>query len=354
MNKQILSLLVIISLAGAAIYYLLTQPTDNLGQTTLLFSDLADRADRIERIEILNHHGSLLTATRAKDGWVTRVETIGIDYPVAQAKLSKLVSSLAEAKIFEAKTAKKENYARLGISDIQSEDSLATLINVYSQGAQYSVLVGNQASSGQGSYVRRAAESQSWLLDTNISLPDSEFEWLNQPIINVDKTSIAAVSREDDQTFTLTKQDTEDAGFVLAQLKPNEALKYDSIVDGFIDNIVNLNFDEIVSMPESFWQSSTSGPEKKLIPFSVSLDDGQSILMTLAMSENQHFVRFVRNSSSGQSHWDGLTYLISSFNYAQFDKSRDAFIDSSDNLDVVTPIPAPTPAQAIDEGESPN
>lgn len=348
MNKQILSLLAIILLAGAAIYYLLTQPSDNVGQTTLLFPDMSERADSIERIEILNHHGSLMTATRGKDGWVTRIQLIGIDYPVDQVKLSKLVSNLAEAKIFEAKTAKKENYPRLGITDIQSEDSQATLINVYSQGKQYSVLVGSQASSGQGSYVRRATETQSWLLDTTILLPDSEFEWLKQPITNIDKASIITVSREDSQAYSVTKNDAAEASFVLAELKPNEVLKYDSIADGFVENIVNLNFDQIISMPESFWLPSASEPEKKIIPFSIALENGDSISMTLVMSKNEHFVRFISNATSGQNHWDGLTYLISSFSFGQINKDRNSFIESSDKSENTGP------AQAIDEGESPN
>lgn len=357
MNKQVLALLVIISLAGAAIYYLLTQQSQSLDQTEPLFSDLSERADNIERVEIFNHHGSLLAATRGKDGWVTRIETIGIDYPVDQAKLSELVSNLAEANIFEAKTAKKENYPKLGISDIQSADSQATLINVFSEGKQYSVLVGNRASSGQGSYVRRATETQSWLLDSNIELPSSEFEWLKQPIINIDLKSVSSISRQDEQAYTLKKADSEEVSFMLEDLQDGETLSYDSIVDGFVENIVNLNFEEIVSIPEKFWLPSASEPDKKLIPFSVSVENGDNISMTLAISKNEHFVRFVRNSTSGQSHWDGLSYLISSYSSGQIDKSRDSFIDSAVNSEVaqpVQPVLPIQPAQAIDEGESPN
>lgn len=353
MNKQILALLVVISLATAAIYYLLMQPSQS-NSTELLFSDLTDKAEQIERVEILNHQGTLVSATQGKDGWVTRVEATGIDYPINQQKLSELITNLKEARLYEAKTNKKENYPILGVSDIQSVDSQASLINVTASGKQYSVLVGRQASSGKGSYIRMASGKQTWLLDTLVPLPDSEFDWLKQPIVDISDEQVNFVSRVGQQAFSIQRAPQQDEGFIFEGLSESETLKYNAILAGFIDNILGLSFDQIVSLPDDFWQTSSTEPEKEVIQFEIGLQTGDMIKMTLVKSKNEHFVQFTRNESEGQVHWDGLSYLISNFDFDQINKNRADFIDSNETADSPVQAPVQAPAsQAIDEGESP-
>lgn len=344
MKKQLIWLSILVLVVVAASTYLLTK-SDNFSspQRSALFESLSNQADKIDLIEVSNHAGLLLNATHKNDGWHTELSTLGQSYPLDERKLAELVKTLSKAELLEAKTSKQANFVHLGLQDVQQADSQALLVTVRASGKSYQVLVGNQASSGQGSYVRLVDKRQTWLLDSVVSLPTTQFEWLKQPILDIENTSVVSVQRSGADPLRIIESSAQSGTFVLANLNASQALKYDSIVDGYVDNILNLRFEQIISQGESLWQ----GPAKPTL-FLLTLDDGVQVELALIEHEQSHYVRFTALSNSGKYYWDGLTYQISSFSAGQLNKTLNDFIQSAEQ----SSAPA-SPTMPIDEGESP-
>ncbi|GAA0856095.1 DUF4340 domain-containing protein [Aliiglaciecola litoralis] len=344
MNKQLVSLIILLAIVGAAIYYLFVQSAMHDQDKVRLFPTLADNATRVERIKISSVNGVLLDAVPARSGWQTRLDGVFVNYPVDQAQLAGLLEGLSQAVLFEAKTKRPENFDKLNLTDVSNPDSLATLVEVSRPGKTHKVLIGSQASSGQGTYARLVDNNQSWLLDQSIQLPTDGFDWLRQPILDFDVKQLSAIARMGDKGFSIQRNQAEDGAFELTNLQPNQALKYATVIDGFVESVVNLSFDKILTDAEANWSAETD-----IITYEISLEDGTAIQMQLLNADPKAWVKFSRVTSTGQSYWDGLSYQISNFSAQQLDKQVTDFIKSESQAQQ-----SQTRDVNIDEGESPS
>lgn len=339
MGKQILPLTFLLVVVAFASYLLLKQSQPVSVEQGLLFSDLSAKANLIDRVRISNHQGVLLDASLEQSIWlVDSVQKQG-NYPLEQDKLTQLVQSLMQAKLFQAKTSKMENYARLGLQDIEALDSQSTLIELIAGTESWQVLIGNKSSTVSGSYVRLPQQKQSWLLDTEIVLPLDSNDWLKQPILDIDQQNITKIARVDSNAWVIEKKPAQEE-FSLSPMPDSGSLKYATILDSVANNIATLNFDQLHINDQTFWESLQ--PTAKL---EVTTNDGQIITVELAQLDDSFYARF--NSAADSSYWHNWIYQLSSFSAGQLNKTRDDFL-----ADAEVPSIAPE-QQNVDEGESP-
>ncbi|GAB2691249.1 DUF4340 domain-containing protein [Aliiglaciecola aliphaticivorans] len=337
MNKQLMSLVVIIAALVAAIYFLAMGENQASGEKVKLFPELAKQAQKIQKIHLANANGILVDARQDADGWVTILPVREREYPLQQEALSELVDGLSKAVLFEAKTAKSQNFARLGLQDINAVDSQATLVKIAVGSQTYQVLIGSRASLGQGSYVRLVGEKQTWLLDRVISLPTDQNSWLKQPILDISSTQISYVRREGNLGFEIVKDFQQEDEFQLSEIGEKEQLKYDSILSAYVDNLVNLKFEKIA-------EEVVFDPQSVTATFEVGLEDGRIINIWLWEVEGATFVRFEGDAGK---YWYDVNYQLSSFSAGQIQKEYNDFIEDK-NTQIQQPQEFP-----IDEGESP-
>ena len=116
-------------MVGAAVALLFDR---NVEQTSSqpLFEELRAQAGTVNKIVLTTHQGTLLDAQQQQGQWYV-MSDVYQRYPADQQRLSDLLSALAEAVLVEAKTAKAENYARLGLDSVNTPDSQSTLVEVY-------------------------------------------------------------------------------------------------------------------------------------------------------------------------------------------------------------------------------
>ncbi|GAC14386.1 DUF4340 domain-containing protein [Aliiglaciecola lipolytica] len=340
MNKQLISLLVIIVALVSAIYFLVIKADQQSDEKMKLFPELANQALKIQQIQLTRVNGELFNARQIENNWVTSLAERQIDYPLEQKALAELVESLSKATLFEAKTTKSENFERLGLRDIDQVDSQATLVELRTSTKNYRVLIGSQASLGQGSYVRLLGQQQTWLLDRVIALPSDQNAWLKQPILDISVDQVSFVHRLGESGFEIVRDAGKQGEFQLKNISVNQQLKYDSILSGFVDNLVNLKFEQIVK-PEAAGFS----PQAVTAEYEIGLQDGRIINLWLWQNEEQMFVRFEGDSGK---YWYDLNYQLSSFSYGQISKVFSDFIQDK-NSQIQEPQDLP-----IDEGESPN
>lgn len=344
MNKQLISLSVLIAILATAIYYLVVQSNAQQQQSELFIPGLSASANDIERISITTASGELLRAIATDKGWISRVDGVTEDYPVDQQKLSILIKELSEVLLLEAKTKRPQNFAILGLTDLSDPDSQATLIDISTSKDAYQVLIGSAASSGQGSYARRIDQKQSWLLNRIISVPSDSFDWLRQPILDISKQQVIAITRTDVHPFEIRNNAPQKAGFSLQNMSPKQSLKYDSIVEGFVDSLVNLDFDSIVDP-----NKSVLPVDAKTVSYEISIQNGDVIQMQMWHGEQISWVRFEQMTGSEKPYWHGITYQIANFSAGQLNKQASDFVETKSDTK-----PLPINTQSIEEGESPS
>ena len=339
MAKQLLPLTFLLIMVAAAGYFLILDSKPASVEKGLLFADLAQQANDITQIRISNHQGVLLEASLQENMWIAKDLQQHSNYPLEQSNLTQLVQSLMQARLYQAKTSKSENYARLGLQAIEAQDSQATLVELTANEHNWAALVGDTASTG-GSYIRLPEQAQTWLLDQNVLLPLDANAWLRPAILDLEREEIAKISRVDDKAWSIEKSEAEDGGFDLLAMPTGRSLKYDTILDSTINTLLSLGFDQIQPKNEVFWQGLQ--PVAKFELFTVK---GDKVVLELAELDDNNYVQL--HSDTLQSYWQNWIYQLSGFAAGQLNKSLDDFLLEPDNQ------AEQIEKQAVDEGDSP-
>lgn len=160
-----------------------------------LAPQLRDAIDKVEDIRVVTRSGDAviqLALKKTSDRWLVQDRT----YPADTQKLSTLINALAQAKRVEAKTAKPENYQRLGVRDPSSDKAagVGTLLRLLAADGkpQFELIVGAAAQSGRGQYVRLPGDAQTWLIDQSLQLPTTSADWLDHAIVDIAADDIVA------------------------------------------------------------------------------------------------------------------------------------------------------------------
>lgn len=318
MNKSILPLLVLVTIA--VVLSLILQPENKSTDTYegLMFEQLQSRAQDVNRLMVKNAEGILLDARQTDGVWVANNYQ---GYPVDKEPLGSLLQHLVQARKAEPKTSKAKNYSRLGVEALSSENAQSTLVEVFiGEELMAQLLVGRTASAG-GSYVRVPQEEQSWLVSKQFSVPVNDTDWLAQPILGIELDNVKSVTLEGEQGWLASKESAskgaaDSASFVLQDLPEGRALKYDSLLENVVSSLMELNFDALSKVDEHRWERGTLTNE-----FTIQLFDDSVIKMELHDIDDKQFVRFFQKGSN--SHWTQWRYEVTSFSVNQFNKTME-------------------------------
>lgn len=317
MNKQV-SVLAAIAVLAIGLGVWLSQPSSKVNfEAGLLFEDLQEFANKLDSVEIENAQGVLLEAKKSNDSWLATVKPNQPAYPISQEKLAKLVETMMLAKLVEAKTSKPENYIRLGLQSIDVEDSMARLITFRANDQTWQVIVGNEASFGEGHYIIEPGDRQSWRTDKTISLPIDRFSWLKQPILPFEEQNIHSISRVDNFNWQITRTESDD--FQLINKPKDKELEYDSVLNSVASNLITLKFEQLVSAEENFIQSL-----KVVTQLEVVATGDKIFQIIISELDDKYFVNFI--ASGPTEYWLEWYYQVSNFSAQQLIKTLDDFL----------------------------
>jgi hypothetical protein len=143
----------------------------------LLYPNLKSQLNGIERLEVSGAGPEdPIALERSDSGWVV-LQKAG--YAADAGKIRQLLLRLAEASIVEAKTANPDLYARLAVADLDAPEGAGTLLTI-GPPADIRVVVGERDARAGGTYVRRAGEAQSYLVDADIAKRQTASVYLKQ------------------------------------------------------------------------------------------------------------------------------------------------------------------------------
>ncbi|MBE1299958.1 MAG: DUF4340 domain-containing protein [Alteromonadaceae bacterium] len=323
MNKNNLYLIAIIVIAVLATVLFSGEKAQTTFDREALFPELLDDAKSINKVSLTSSDGEWAIFVKKDSQWLSENFS---NYPAKSDEIATLINALSAAKLDEPKTTKAENYARLGLGDLENKDSQATLLKLHSPDKSWQVLIGNKASSGSGVYIRKPNEQQTWLTKAEISLPSDDKAWLDSKILDFTSDDIQTISRNDGTPWSITHSETASASDEGAEKndknweltpKPDEReLKYDSILKNLVDDIVGLSFNDISV-------KDTADALEERANFTVSLKDDEVIVKFLSNGEKD-YVEF--SSSEKEALWENWRYEVSKFTANQIVKTVEDFL----------------------------
>lgn len=338
MNRSVIPLFLLVLVAAIAVVALQWEQNTVVEQDDILLNGFAAQAENLSAVELRNAQGVLINVKKDGANWRAMLAEPGVAYPVDEEQLADMVQALKSAKKLEAKTKNADKYDRLGVSDISATDSQATLVTLTASEQTWQVLVGKAASSGLGSYVRLPQDTQSWLSDTALGMPDAVEDWLQQPILDLDEETVVSMTKLGEAGWTVQKSEPEQANFALQAMPEGRELKYAGVLDGVVSSLLSMRFDAIGS------DAVLTSESEAVAQFRLNLKDGLQVLVALYAVAEDHYVRFSAPESG--AYWQGQLYKVSSFSAGQINKSVEDFLADLPSEDVAEPV-------AQDEGQSP-
>jgi len=151
----------------------------------LLYPALKEQLNDIEQIRLSTGEKSV-SLEKTGTGWIVPQKG---GYAADSGKIRQMLLRLAETKILETKTSNPDLYPRLGVADQDAEDGAGTLLSL-GPPADARLVVGNRDDRAGGTYVRRAGESASYLVGTEIPADASPLDWVDREVLDIDSASV--------------------------------------------------------------------------------------------------------------------------------------------------------------------
>ena len=191
MNRQrLIALGVAAFLAIAGALLLSTQrnlPRDPHGSSFL--PSLAAELNTVTSLSVLKSSPTpTVTIHKRGDQWTVAERA---DYPADILKLRKLLQSLNDAKIREEKTSNPANYSIIGVEDPLKPRASGSQIELITQNRKHDVIIGKSV--GNGSYVRRAGESASYVVEPSILVETEPRFWIDTKLLDLPADKIQSI-----------------------------------------------------------------------------------------------------------------------------------------------------------------
>ena len=260
----VLFVLLVLGLVAVA----LESRRSNQAEPALWFPSLTDEIVGLSFIDI-RQDKSVVRLERGAGGWVVA----GRDqYPADIKAIIDLTTSLEQAEKIERKTAKPENHARLGLSNVPGEDGQGTLITLGLK-APASLMVGQTAQQRDATFVRAPDSDQVWLVSGGIEASVDPAAWLSPVIFDIKEAFVRSIQvnhARDAESYALIKPD---GGLNWSMRDPieGETLKYSTVLNQLPDRLTMLRLVDVDARPASM---DPEGPE-----IFVDLSDGQRLVL---------------------------------------------------------------------------
>lgn len=306
----------------------------------LFYPTLQGELDAVTEVRILAPGGgNAVTLKRQEDGWRVGERQ---DYRADAAKVRRLLLALADAKVFEAKTANPEQYATLGVQDIGAADAGSVQVELHGTSQPYRVIVGKRGNGRNAYFVRRVDEPQSWLVDADLDAKAAPGEWLHREVLDIspDRVQSAQVSVGQTRPYTVAKQSRADENFAVDGLPRGKKLKSASAADGFATALSAINLTDVKPADQVVTDSAKPAARSVFMTF-----DG------LRVEAQGH--------RDGDDHWLTLTTAFDAAHAERFKLpvlddaaspnagTKDGDAPASGNADAAAPLSAPTGAGTL-------
>lgn len=189
-----------------------------------LVDGLAKDVNAITSIRLVEAgDAAAVTLMKGEDRWTVAERD---HFPADVQKVREYLLKLADAKLLEAKTAKAESHAKLGVEDVAGKEAKGVRVELEGLKSPVRIVVGNANTLGQsGTFVRRNDEAQAWLA-TGSLIPDRVVgNWLDKNIMDVQSSRIERFElQKAGKTLAGAKSRAEDDKYTILDVPPGREL----------------------------------------------------------------------------------------------------------------------------------
>ena len=248
------------------------------GSGTKVFPSMRSAANDIDRVTVKRWGQDPVAIEKSEGRWVVPARG---GYPANVETVREVLLAMAEATVLEPKTARPELHARLGVDSPDNENSKAALVEATAGGETFALVFGNLAQ-GNYRYARVVDEDQSWLIDQNPDIPAEPGDWLDADIVDIDASSIQAVTitHSDGETIRVSKSAAEDANYEVADIPDGRELSYSTVANGIAGALNDLDLDDV--------RPAEAGGEATVTEFTTF--DGATIVATTTRTDDANWL----------------------------------------------------------------
>jgi hypothetical protein len=281
----------VLAVAGAVTVSLTgTSPSSDMPSSARLFPSLAGQVNDVGRIAIARKDETV-TVVKKGDTWVVAEK---YDYPAAFDKVRKLLVDLAELRPLEQKTSTPSVFATLELEDLSEADAKSALVTVKGTDDKdfLALYVGKQrfsrgSSGGDGTYVRKAGDNQTWLTKGRLQVDKGVATWLDKIIADVARERIAKVTvvQPDGAKLVVTRSTPAEKNFTIVDMPKNRKAKSEYDVNNLAGPLERLELDDV--RPAAEVTAPAKAGYAELVTF-----DGLLVRATLVPKDDQVWLQF--------------------------------------------------------------
>ncbi len=256
---------------------------------SLLAPELTDGINNVEAIRIVKPgNKTVISIVRIDDGWMVKEK---YDYSANVGKIRELLLQLSLAKIIEQKTSNPDLYKRLGVQDIEIEngDLQANQLEIDGLAEPVRLIIGGApADTADATYVRRAGEAASWLINTSVDVDDDPLNWLDRTVIDVPPERVyrISISPKDGVQVVLQKTSSDESEFALQNIPQGREQSSGFMSNSVAAAIAGLSFDDVAPASQVAIAENSQGS------ISYETFDGLVINAELFVHQDVNYARF--------------------------------------------------------------
>lgn len=295
----------------------------------LALPELHDHVNDVNSIKLtIANNQTAVTLSKTARGWVVQEKS---HYPADSGKLRGLLLSLADAVLWEQKTANPQHYAELAVDDVKNEGGKGVMVSLDGLGKPVQLIVGAVSQTGNGTFVRRPEAQQSWLVRGQLSVGHEADDWLDKTVLDIPAADITEIrlTQAGGKPVVLAKAATPATGYQLTPLPPGRELKPENEINELATALSLLNFTDVKSVSELPLPS-----EQQLLKARYQTKDGLVVDVNAWRQQDNHYVQLAAGllepNKASKELWEkneklqqrlnGWTFLISKADYGKMDK----------------------------------
>ena len=224
-----------------------TAPADSaLSQDALLVPELSSQLNDVSGISLTGASDTpIITLKRGEKGWVAEsINGYGADID----KIRDYLLKLSQSKVREAKTANPDMYGKLGVEELKRADAKGIQIELLGLKKPVKIIMGSTAGQGgEGVYVRRPEDKQSYLASGQIRPEASVNSWIQADIVNIPASRIKSVSVTSNAgVVTVQKNVAEDTDWAVQDVPKGKTLSSPSIGNALAGTLETLRLESVL------------------------------------------------------------------------------------------------------------
>lgn len=228
----------------------------------------------------------VVTLVRGEQGWTVKEKG---DYPANTGKLRELLLKMAGASLLEPKTENAERYPELGVEDVERQDANGVLVSFDGLGKPVQLIVGKVSGQGDGTFVRRPGDKQSWLAKGALQVERDPGQWLDKALADIPSDRIAEIvlTRSGGKPLRLYKTAPSDKDYKVADIPSGRELKDASAVGALASTLSGLNLTD--ALPD---ESSPPPAQDQMVKARYRTFDGLTVDVQAWKQDDKHIARF--------------------------------------------------------------